>query len=101
MLDSESNVPLLYTNNLKTPAWLKDRIHMGSVAGHFPQVALTLLPSEKIRIGSRVVREVAFFAPANTERRVDGAGEDGLLPTALFKRVFISYAEHFVMLDPK
>lgn len=34
MLDSESNVPLLYTNNLKTPAWLlKDRTHMGSVAG--------------------------------------------------------------------
>jgi hypothetical protein len=102
MLDSESNVPVLYTNNLKTPAWLlKDRTHMGNVAGHGPQLSLTVLPSEEIRIGSHVVREVAFFAPANTERRVVGAGEDGLLPTALFKRVFISYAEHFVILDPK
>ena len=29
------------------------------------------------------------------------AGEDGLLPTTLFKRVFISYGNGFLMLDPK
>jgi len=102
MLDSESNVPLLYTNNLKTPAWLlKVRTRVGSVAGHGPQVALTVLPSEEIRIGSRVVREVAFFVPASATSKVVGAGEDGLLPTALFTRVFISYSDHFVIFDPR
>ena len=102
MLDSESNVPMLYTSNLKTPAWLlKDHSRMGSVAGHGSQMPLTLLPSEEVRIGSRVLRDISFLAPAGAERRVIGAGEDGLLPAALFKRVFISYSDHFVILDPR
>ena len=102
MLDSESNVPLLYTGNLKTPAWLlRDHTRMGSVAGHGSQMALTVLPSEEVRIGSRVLHEVSFFVPASTGRRIVGAGEDGLLPAALFKRVFISYSDHFVIFDPR
>jgi hypothetical protein len=28
-------------------------------------------------------------------------GEDGLLPTKLFERVFISYADYFVMFEPR
>ena len=64
-------------------------------------MALTVLPSEEVRIGSRVLREIAFLVPAGAGRRVIGAGEDGLLPTALFKRVFISYSDHFVIFDPR
>ena len=102
MLDSESNAPLLYTGNLKTPIWLlRDRARTGNVAGSGSQMSLTVLPSEEVRIGSRVLREIAFLVPAGTGRRVIGAGEDGLLPTAIFKRVFISYSDHFVIFDPR
>jgi hypothetical protein len=102
MLDSESNVPMLYAGNLKTPAWLlRDHTRMGSVAGNGSQIALTVLPSEEVRIGSRVLHEVSFLAPVSTERKVIGAGEDGLLPAALFKRVFISYSDYFVIFDPR
>ena len=102
MLDSESNVPLLYTSNLKSPAWLlRDHIRTGAIAGNGSQIALTVLPPEEVRIGSRVTRQVAFLLPASTGRKVIGAGEDGLLPTALFKRVFISYADHFVIFAPR
>ena len=102
MLDSESDVPLLYTSNLKSPAWLlRDHTRTGAIAGNGSQMALTVLPPEEVRIGSRVARQVAFLIPVSTGRRVIGAGEDGLLPTALFKRVFISYADHFVILDPR
>jgi len=102
MLDSESNVPLLYTGNLKTSVWLlRDRARTGNVAGSGSQISLTVLPSEEVRIGSRVLRQIAFLVPASTGRKVIGAGEDGLLPTALFKRVFISYSDHFVILDPR
>jgi hypothetical protein len=59
-------------------------------------MALTVLPSEEVRIGSRVLHEVSFLVPGSTGRRVIGAGEEGLLPTVLFKRVFISYTDHFV-----
>ena len=102
MLDSESNVPLLYTGNLKTPVWLlRDHTRTGNVAGNGSQMALTVLPSEEVRIGSRVRRELAFLVPAGAGSRLIGAGEDGLLPTAIFKRVFISYADHFVIFDPR
>ena len=102
MLDSESNVPMLYAGNLKTPAWLlRDHTRMGSVAGHGSQIALTVLPSEEVRIGSRVLHEVSFFVPASAESRMIVAGEDGLLPAALFKRVFISYSDRFVIFDPR
>jgi hypothetical protein len=30
-----------------------------------------------------------------------GAEKDGLLPTALFKKVFITYSDHFVMFEPR
>lgn len=97
MLDSESNEPLLYTSNLKTPArLLRDHSLTGNVAGNGSQMALTVLPSEEVRIGSRVLHEVSFLVPGSTGRRVIGAGEEGLLPTVLFKRVFISYTDHFV-----
>ena len=64
-------------------------------------MSLTILPSEDVRIGSRVLHEISFLAPASIERRTIGAGEDGLLPAALFKRVFISYSDHFVIFDPR
>ncbi len=102
MLDSESNVPLLYTSNLKTPAWLlRGHTRAGNVAGNGSKMPLMALPPEEVRIGSSMARQVAFLVPASTGRKVIGAGEDGLLPTALFKRVFISYADHFVILDPR
>jgi Aspartyl protease len=102
MLDSQSNVPLLYEGNLNNPAWLlSENSRMGSVVGQGSQMALTVLPSEEVRIGSRVLHEVSFLAPASTEHKTIGAGEDGLLPAALFNRVFISYADHFVIFDPR
>jgi hypothetical protein len=102
MLDSESNVPLLYTSNLKTPAWLlKDHTRTGNIAGNGSPMSLTVLPSEQVRIGSRVLRDIAFLVPVSRGGNVISAREDGLLPAALFKRVFISYSDHFVILDPR
>lgn len=102
VLDSGSSVPLLFSSNLKSPAWLlRDHTRIGNVVGNGSQMALTVLPQQEVRIGSRVVRQVAFLIPASIDRKVIGAGEDGLLPTALFGRIFISYADHFVIFDPR
>jgi len=101
ILDSGANVPLLFAVNLNAPAWLlRDRSRMANVAGRGSQTSMMALPTKEVRIGSNVKREVSFLFPVS-ERSVIGAGEDGLLPTALDKRVFISYADHFVIFDPR
>ena len=99
-LDSGSAVPFLYANDLKTPAWLQ-KTRAGSVAGDKSQMSLAALPSEEVRIGTRVLPQVTFLVPAGNASKINGSGEDGLLPTSLFKRVFVSYAEHFVIFDPR
>jgi hypothetical protein len=50
-------------------------------------------------IGTRRLRGVTFFttASANSATR---AGEDGLLPITLFKRVYISNRDRYVIFDP-
>ena len=99
-LDSGSAVPFLYASDVKTPAWLQ-KTRASSVAGDQSQMALAVLPKEDVRIGSRWLSQVSFLAPAGNESKINGSGEDGLLPTSLFKRVFVSYAEHFVIFDPR
>lgn len=103
MLDSASNAPLLYTTtHMETPAWLlRNHAELGNVVGRGSQLILTILPSEDVRIGSRVLADVAFAVQLNAGRSAITRGDDGLIPTALFRRVFISYAGHFVIFDPR
>ena len=99
-LDSGSTVPFLYSSDLKTSAWLQ-RTRAGSVAGDKSQMSLATLPKEDVRIGTRWLSQVTFLVPSDSTNKINGSGEDGLLPTSLFRRVFVSYAEHFVIFDPR
>jgi hypothetical protein len=53
-----------------------------------------------MQIGSLNIQQVSFAAPANSGENALTSKEDGLLATVLFRRVFISYADRFVVLDP-
>jgi hypothetical protein len=59
-----------------------------------------ILPPQSMQIGSITIQEVFFAAPADSEENALTSKEDGLLTTGLFRRVFISYADRFVVLDP-
>jgi hypothetical protein len=50
-------------------------------------------------IGTRRLRGVTFFIPASAGTAPRRA-EDGLLPITLFKRVFISNRDRYVIFDP-
>lgn len=101
-LDSGTNVPLLYANHLEAPPWLqKNHARQGSVVGGGAAASFAVMPTQQVRIGTRIVRQIAFLTPVNTGCIVAKRGEDGLLPTVLFKRVFISYANQFVIFDPQ
>jgi hypothetical protein len=53
-----------------------------------------------MQIGSRNIPQVSFATPADSKENALTSKEDGLLATVLFRRVFISYADRFVVLDP-
>jgi hypothetical protein len=62
--------------------------------------AFDLLPPEDLRIGNRTLRQVSFVTPVGMGSSSPKNEQAGLLPTVLFQRVFISFADHFVVFDP-
>ena len=94
-LDSGVNAPVLFS---MPPA--RRVLARGSVVGGLEQYFVAL-PRQSVLIGVESRMEMVFFAPVNRVRFNRWVGVDGLLPTALFDRVFISYAEHFVIFDPR
>jgi hypothetical protein len=60
-----------------------------------------VMSGQDVRIGSQVTRQIAFITPISTGGTAIRTGEAGVLPTALFNRVFISCADHFVMFEPQ
>ena len=59
----------------------------------------SILPPQGMQIGSLNIPQVTFAAPADSRENALTSKEDGLLATVLFRRVFISYADRFVVLD--
>jgi hypothetical protein len=100
-LDSGSNVALLYA--------ARPRPLRASVVSRAPvlkrvvngvEQAFAVLPAQDILVGACPVRQVSFVIPMNEVGTDPIPREDGLLPTAAFKRVFISYSENYAALDP-
>jgi hypothetical protein len=60
----------------------------------------SILPPQSMQIGSLSIQQVSFAAPADSGENALTSKEDGLLATVLFRRVFISYADRFVVLEP-
>jgi hypothetical protein len=100
-LDSGSDGPLLYPGQkepeLRTPDQAKQR---GTNWGKAQQ-AFAVLPPQDMRIGSLTLNRLSFVTPASPENNVPSRDEDGLLPTLLFQRVFISGSDHYVVLDSR
>ncbi len=95
-LDSGSNVPLLYIDHQAT---VSARVQ-GSTIGKQAQFVYAYTPERNVRVGTQKEMRIAFATPAGNGRLYSKTGEDGVLPTTLFKRVFISAANHFVIFDP-
>jgi hypothetical protein len=100
LLDSGANVPLLYDPgeakaggfSVSTP--IRDRGPDGV------KRIFTVLPPQDMRIGTLTLHQISFVSPVATGKDIPKVEGDGILPTALFRRVYISYADRFVVLDP-
>ena len=60
----------------------------------------SVLPPQDMQIGTLMFHQISFVTPATTRKDIPRVEVDGLLPTALFRRVYISYADRFVVLEP-
>ena len=99
LLDSGTNVPLLYDSgkdmaggfSVSTP--IRDRGPDGA------ERVFAVLPPQDMQIGTLTFHQISFVTPV-TRKDIPRLEVDGLLPTALFRRVYISYADRFVVLEP-
>jgi len=99
LLDSGSNVPLLfYAGPLMRGLVANASLHSLNPDGE--DQAFTVLPPQDIQIGTHNLHQISFVTPTATAKDVPKVEVDGLLPTILFQRVYISYADQYAVLDP-
>jgi hypothetical protein len=99
-LDSGSNTALLYAAQPRIMrASISRAPELKRVVNGVEQ-AFAVLPAQDFLVGASLVRQVSFVIPINEVSTGPIPREDGLLPTAAFKRVFISYSENYAALEP-
>jgi hypothetical protein len=98
-LDSGSNAAVLYAAPHLLRASVSRAPMLQRVVNGVGQT-FAVLPAQDLLVGVCPVRRVSFAIPMNEVGSGPSPREDGLLPTAAFKRVFISYSENYADLDP-
>jgi len=100
LLDSGISNPLLYdvgktiAGGFSADAPIRDHGPDGI------ERVFSLVPPQEMEIGRLTFHHISFVTPAATRKDVPKVEVDGLLPTVLFRRIYISYAERFVILEP-
>jgi len=100
LLDSGTNVPFLYDPGKYLAPGLSVSAPLRNRGADGVERAFTVLPPQDMQIGILAFRQISFVTLAGTGKDVPKVGVDGLLPTVLFRRVYISYADRFVVLEP-
>jgi hypothetical protein len=99
-LDSGSNAPVIYGGgkpSLRSRA--KAQILRRNVNGVEQDFAV--LAPQDVAVGRETLRQVTFVQNINSVGAVQQAREDGILPTVMFRRVFVSYSNQFAILEPR
>jgi len=100
-LDSGSNAPVIYGTNepaqyaVPASAQILKRVVNGA------EQQFSVLRPQDVSVGNQTVHQVSFIQPMNAIGAVRAAREDGVLPTQLFQRVFVSYKNQFAILVPR
>ena len=99
-LDSGANVPLLYSPSafLAVGSITSTAFAVGGSNGG--KQSYFALPPQDVRIGDSALSGVTFLSVASGQGDSHPTEFDGLLPTGLFRRVFIDHQEHYAVLEP-
>lgn len=96
-LDSGTNAAVLYGPGINLAHLQTAGAYLRGRGTDGKEHAVALLEAQDVRVGPHELRQVAFVVPVG---RVAKSEVDGLLPAALFQRVFVDYGEHYVVLEP-
>jgi hypothetical protein len=101
-LDSGSDGPILYPGSEQpgVQALVQSATVQGASATS-AQRAFAVLPPQNMQIGNHILTHISFVTPVAVAKNLRQQREDGLLPTVLFQRVFISGGGHYVVFEPK
>ena len=99
-LDSGANASFLFNHAVNLAPGLRQTRQRNGYGADGVKRGFSILPPQSMQIGSLNMQQVSFAAPADSGENALTSKEDGLLATVLFRRVFISYADRFVVLDP-
>jgi hypothetical protein len=100
-LDSGANASFLFNHAVNLAPGLRQTKQRNGYGADGVKRGFSILPPQSIQIGSLNIQQVSFAAPADSGENALTSEEDGLLSTALFRRIFISYADRFVVLEPR
>jgi hypothetical protein len=101
-LDSASDGPILYPGSGRPE--VQALVHSAALQGGnatSAQRAFAVVPPQNIQIGNRILSRISFVTPVSVAKNLPRQHEDGLLPTVLFRRVFISSGGRYVVFEPK
>jgi len=100
-LDSGATASVLYNPaKYQAPRLVREGLRRGNGTDG-AQRDFMGLPAQQVKIDSLELRAVPFFALAAKGKDPANADFDGLLSTGLFRRVFISHAQHFAVLEAR
>jgi Aspartyl protease len=100
ILDSGSNAPLVFDRtvlpvDLSSKNAVLTRVNGNGVAQRF-----AVLTAPDIQVGTHSFHRIPFVTPIDTGRDVPKLQEDGLLPTVLFQRIYISHSKAYAVIEP-
>ena len=100
-LDSGSDGPVLYAGKRDLEQSLLKRAKVQGPEVGEARRAFAVLPSQDMRIGSKIIRSVPFVTPVSASQNIPDREEDGILATVLFERVYINHTNRYVIFDPR
>jgi len=99
-LDSGTNAPLLWDPGEDLRHLQTTGCNLQSRGTDGKEQPFTVLAAQDVQVASHIVRQVSFVAPVAGGATTARPDADGLLPAALFQRVFVNYSDHYVVLEP-
>jgi hypothetical protein len=100
-LDSAAQSPFLYDAGRYLDLGLLRSGLVEGQGGDGVKRAFSVLRPQNMQIGSLNFQQISFVVPSGLWQTSTVSQVDGLLPTTLFRHVFVSYTDHFVILDPR
>ena len=99
-LDSGTNTAKLFNTSQYMLLQFSHNVPLRGSGLDGAQRIVSALPPQDVEIGPVELPRVSFFGLAGIQKDAREKGFDGVLPTGLFRRVFIDHADRFAVLEP-